>query len=359
MTFSICIHFQFQHHFLGDIIRNHSLCGALCSQSGQVKITGAFTDIIFFQNIDQFWECRCDIHAFFILNTFDPLTQRFFNDQSQVVTGSSFFNFIQVHEDRNKRSLTVRGHQCGHLILDRLDALFDLIANSLLYDLVQHFFCIFHADLIKLLFCFLIKFLTAYLHKRCQMGKRDALSAILIGCDLCDSLCSNIAGSGKALWTLNHGLGNNCTVLQHIFQIDQTAVMHMLCIIICIMEVNDAFFMSFHNIRRKKEPFCDVLADLASHIVTLYRVHDRILVGVFLFCFLIAAIQQRKDLFIRRVCLTGNSTSVTIGNIIARHIKSVLFHNMILDHILDLFHAWCTIHQRTFFCNRIHDQVDR
>ena len=46
----------------------------------------------------------------------------------------------------------------------------------------------------------------------------------------------------------NHGVGNNRTVLEHIFQIDQIAVVHVLCEIVGVVEVDDTLFMRFDNI---------------------------------------------------------------------------------------------------------------
>ena len=42
-----------------------------------------------------------------------------------------------------------------------------------------------------------------------------------------------------------------CTILKHVFQINQITVVHMLSIIVSIMEMNNTFIMSINNILRK------------------------------------------------------------------------------------------------------------
>ena len=49
---------------------------------------------------------------------------------------------------------------------------------------------------------------------------------------------------------LDHGLGNDRAVLEHILQIDEAAVMHALCEIIRIVEMNESFLMRSHDIFR-------------------------------------------------------------------------------------------------------------
>ena len=66
----------------------------------------------------------------------------------------------------------------------------------------------------------------------------------------------------------------------------------MLCKIVCIMEMDQPFLMCLYDIRRKQESFCNVLADLACHIVTLHTVNCRIFIRIFLFYFLIVKLKQ-------------------------------------------------------------------
>ena len=63
--------------------------------------------------------------------------------------------------------------------------------------------------------------------------------------------------------------------------------MHMLCKIISVVEMYDSLLVSLHNIIIKQKSLGDILADLACHIVSLYAVHGRVLIGVFLLYFLV------------------------------------------------------------------------
>ena len=91
---------------------------------------------------------------------------------------------------------------------------------------------------------------------------------------------------------LNHGAADNGSVLKHVLQIDQIAVVHMLCEIVRIMEMNDSLIVGGHNLRRKQDTLGDVLAHLAGHVVALYAVDRRVLVGIFLLYFLIVALNE-------------------------------------------------------------------
>ena len=66
----------------------------------------------------------------------------------------------------------------------------------------------------------------------------------------------------------------------------------MLCKIVCVMEMDKSLFMCLHNIFRKQETLRDVLADLTGHIITLYAVDRRILVGILLLDFLVVTLEK-------------------------------------------------------------------
>ena len=76
------------------------------------------------------------------------------------------------------------------------------------------------------------------------MGESDALAAILGAGDLCHALGRDVAGGGEALRLLDHHVTDDRTVLQHIFQIHQTAVVHVLGEVIGIVEVDDALLVA-------------------------------------------------------------------------------------------------------------------
>lgn len=68
----------------------------------------------------------------FVLYPLHTLNENFFYNFRQIITKLSFGNFIQVHEHRYKRSLSVAGHECDKLVLNCL--------YTALYFIIQTFF---------------------------------------------------------------------------------------------------------------------------------------------------------------------------------------------------------------------------
>ena len=65
---------------------------------------------------------------------------------------------------------------------------------------------------------------------------------------------------------LNPGLADNRAVLQHVLQVHQVAVVHVLGKIIGVMEMDDALLVSLHDVLGKEHPLGQVLADLPGHV---------------------------------------------------------------------------------------------
>ena len=84
----------------------------------------------------------------------------------------------------------------------------------------------------------------------------------------------------------------NRAVLQHVFEIDEVAVMHVLSKIIGVVEVNDTCFVRGDDVFRQQNTLGYVLADFARHIVSLNAVDGRVFVGIFLFDFLVVALDK-------------------------------------------------------------------
>ena len=91
---------------------------------------------------------------------------------------------------------------------------------------------------------------------------------------------------------LDHSAADHRTVLEHVFQIDQVAVVHMLGVIIGIVEMNDPLMVCLYNIFRQQHSLCQVLADFSCHIIPLYTVDCRIFIGIFLPDLLIITFDQ-------------------------------------------------------------------
>ena len=66
------------------------------------------------------------------------------------------------------------------------------------------------------------------------------------------------------------GAGDDRAVLQHVFQVHQIAVVHVLGEIVGIMEMDDALLVGLHNLLGQQNALSQILADLAGHIVALH-----------------------------------------------------------------------------------------
>ena len=91
---------------------------------------------------------------------------------------------------------------------------------------------------------------------------------------------------------LDHGAADHGSVLKHVLQIHQIAVVHVLGKIIGIVEMNQSLIVGGYNVVGKKNPLGDILAYLTGHVVTLHAVDRGILVGVLLLDFFIVAFNQ-------------------------------------------------------------------
>ena len=134
------------------------------------------------------------------------------------------------------------------------------------------------------------------------MCKGNGLSAILRTCHLSNDLSCDIASRRKRVWLFDHDVADNCAILQHIFQIDQIAIMKgILAEVVNIMEVDNAIIVSLDNIRRKQHSLADILAFNTGHIVTLSCNQHCVFIGVFIVPVFAFTIQQLNDGIVSRV----------------------------------------------------------
>ena len=136
---------------------------------------------------------------------------------------------------------------------------------------------------------------------------------------------------------LYHSLTDHCAVLKHILQIHKVAVMHMLRIVVSIMEVNDPFLIGIDNLLREQKTCRDITAYLSCHVVTLHAVDYRVLVGVLLLDLLIIAFNEAEDPVICCICLSHQRPLVTVSYIAFSYLECTVCHDLVLDHILNLF----------------------
>ncbi len=337
MALAIFVDLHLQHFLLGDVVGHHPLGGALGGQFGQVVIRGAGADVVLFQHIDQLREGRGDPDARLILDALIPLADGLLDDDGKVGLLLRVPGLSQIHEDGDERSLTVGGHQGDDLILDGLDAAVDLVAQTALDDgllplsgdvQALHLGLDLGGDL-----------LAGDIHEGSEVGQADALAAVLIGRHLCDDLGRNVAGGGKAVGLFDIGAGDDGAVLEHIFQIDQIAVVHVLGKVIGIVEVDQALLMGLDDLRVQQQTGGQVLGDLAGHVVALNAVHGGVLVGVLLLDLFVLALDQAQDALVGGVGLALQALDIPIGDVVAGNVVGLHVHQLVLHHILNLFHA--------------------
>ena len=189
---------------------------------------------------------------FFVLDALAPLQEHLLNDHRQVLFLLLVLGLIQIHKHGDKRGLTVGGHQGHHLVLNGLNAPADFLPQPLLHHPGDRLRIRRNRKLPELPLDRGPDLLPAHLDKGRQMRQADGLPAVLVGGHLGNDLGGNVAGRGEGMGLFNHGAGNDRAVLQHILQIHQVAIVHMLGVIIRIMEVNDARLMGLHNFLRQR-----------------------------------------------------------------------------------------------------------
>ena len=339
MPLAVLVHLQFQHLLLADIVRHHPLGGAFGRQLRQVPVLAVLVDVVLLQHVDELGERRCDPHALLVLHALIPLEQHLLDDDRQIGLLLLAASLAQIHEHRDERRLSVGGQQRHHLILDGLHAAADLLPQALFRDGVDLILRHRHAHGVKLLPHAGADLIAAHLHEGRQMCQGDGLAAVLVGSHLCHDLGGDVAGGGEAVGPFDQGAGDDGAVLQHILQIHQIAVVHMLGIIVAVVEVDDTLAVRLHNILRQQDALAEVAADLAGHIVPLGGVDHRVLVGVLLLGLLVVALDEAQDAVVGRVGTAHQAAGVAVGDVGLGDLERAVGHDLLFDHVLNFFHG--------------------
>ena len=177
MALSVLVDLILHHYLFGDIIRNQSLSGALCSELSQIVELSVLSGIILFKNINKLGECGCDPDTLLILNALVTLLEHFFYDKRKIFLFLLASCLVEIHKHSNERCLSVGGHKGYDLILNHLHTVLYFFAESLFGYLFDVFLsCV---QILKLFRNLLADLLTAHIHKGSKMGERNALSAVL------------------------------------------------------------------------------------------------------------------------------------------------------------------------------------
>ena len=327
---------ELAHLLLGDVVGHHALGGALRSQLSQVEVRGILVNVIVLEHVDELGERRGDPHAGFVLNALIALTKRLLHNHGKVMLLLGRTGLIEIHKDRHERRLAIRGHKGHDLILNRLNAATDLVTQAVLNNLADLFGRCGNAELLELAGDLAANLLTAHLDERGKMGQRNRLATVLGGSNLSDDLRRDVAGSREAVRLLDQRARDNSAVLEHVLQVHQVAVMHVLGKVVRIMEVNQTLIVSIHNLLGQQHTLGQVLGDLAGHVVTLNGIDGRVLVGVLLLDLFVVALNQRQNLVVGRVLLALQALNIAIDDVVAGNLVAVETHDLVLDQILDL-----------------------
>ena len=168
------------------------------------------------------------------------------------------------------------------------------------------------------------------------MGQRNRLAAVLGGSNLGDNLRRDVAGSREAVRLLDQRARDNGAVLEHVLQVHQVAVMHVLGKVVGIVEVDQALIVRIHDLLGQQHTLSQVLGNLAGHIVTLDGIDGRVLVRVLLLDLFVVALDERQNLVIGRVLLALQALNIAIDDVVPGDLVAVEAHNLVLDQILDL-----------------------
>ena len=190
------------------------------------------------------------------------------------------------------------------------------------------------------------------------MGKADGLTTVLVGCNLGNDLGSDVAGGGEGVGLFDASAGNNRAVLQHILQVYQIAVVHMLGIVVGVMEVDDTGIVGIHDLLGEQDAAGNILGDLAGHVVTLNRIDGRILIGVFLLDFLVVTFDQTQNAIVSGVGLAHQTTGVTVGDVGLGNLKGTMSHNGLFHQILNFFNSGTSAHLLAGDLHMLGDALD-
>ena len=142
----------------------------------------------------------------------------------------------------------------------------------------------------------------------------------------------------------DHGAGDDGAVLQHVLQVHQVAVVHVLGEIVGVVEVDDALLVGLHDLPGQQQAVGDVPGHLAGHIVPLGGVHHGILVGVLLLGLLVVALDEGEDLVVGSVGLAHQGPGIAVGDVVLGHLKGTVGHDVVLHHVLNFLHGGGAVH---------------
>ena len=323
------------HLLLGDVVGHHALGRALGGELREVEVGRVLGDVVFLEHVDELGERRGDPDAFLVLDALVALAQRLLDDHGEVMLLLLVTGLVEVHEDGDEGSLAVGGHERDDLILDGLDAALDFLAQTTLDDLLDLVLVGLDAQHLELGIGLAANLLAGDVDEGREVRERDGLAAVLAARHLGDDLRGDVARGGEHVRTLDESARDDRAVLQHVLEIDEVAVVHVLGEVVGVVEVDDTAVVGLDDLARQEHAHGEILGDLARHVVALDGIDGRVLIGVLLLHFLVVALDKSEDLVIGRVALALEVLEVAIDDVLARNLELVERHDLVLDHVLD------------------------
>ena len=340
----IHIALELEHLLFADVIGHHAARRALGGELCEVIIRRVVVNVVLFEHVDELGEGGRDPHALLVFDALIALLEHFLDDDGKVALFLLASRLVEVHENGDERCLTVRGQKRHDLILDGLHAALDLLTQTALHHFGDLGLIRGNAKLADLDFDLTADFLAGDLHERREVCEADALTAVLVTCNLRDDLRGDVAGGGEAVRLFNERAGDDRAVLQHVFEVYEVAVVHVLREIVHIMEMDDALLVCFDDFARKQNAARDVFGDLAGHVIALDAVYGWIFIRVFLLGFLVVALDKAENLVIGGIGAARKRTRIAVTDILLSDIERTLPHDLLFYEVLYFFHGRCTPH---------------
>ena len=170
------------------------------------------------------------------------------------------------------------------------------------------------------------------------MAQVHALAAVLVGGHTGDDLGHHGAGHLEALGALDELAVHHGAVLQHVTDVDETAVKDGLDKIVRIVEVDGPLVVGLGDVLGQEDAPGQVPAHLAGDVVPLGGGDHGILVGVLLGQLLVLVAQQGQDGLVGGIGLPDQGPVVAVNNIGLGQVEHVPLHQPLLHQVLDVLH---------------------
>ena len=138
---------------------------------------------------------------------------------------------------------------------------------------------------------------------------------------------------------LDHGVGNDCAVLEHVLQVDQLTVADRPGNVPHIVDMDHPLIVGVDHILREDIPPADVIADLGGQVIPHGAVQYRVLIGVLLLCQLILMPEQGEHLRVSAAFLPELLMPQPVLAVVERQLVMPEVCHPLDHHVLNLLDA--------------------